>query len=132
MSLSDEERKIIVQIELEKSQQAYEEAILLCEKGFWSGSAGRLYYALFHAVSALLISNRHQVNSHKGSHILFSNYFIKTEIIPQEYGRLYSNMEKMRESGEYDCTYDIDPSELKHSFSPAKEMIDFITKRVKE
>lgn len=132
MSLSDEERKIIVQIELEKSQQAYEEALLLCEKGFWSGSAGRLYYALFHAVSALLISNRHQVNSHKGSHILFSNYFIKTGIIPQEYGRLYSNMEKMRESGEYDCTYDVDPAELKRSFSPAKEMIDLITKIVKE
>ena len=132
MSLTDEEREIIVRIELEKAQQAYEEALLLCEKGFWSGSAGRLYYALFHAVSALLIRNRHQVNSHKGSHILFSNYFIKSGIIPQEYGRLYSNMEKMRESGEYDCTYDVDPTELKHSFSPAKEMIDFITKMVKE
>ena len=55
MSLTDEEREIIVRIELEKAQQAYEEALLLCEKGFWSGSAGRLYYALFHAVSALLI-----------------------------------------------------------------------------
>ena len=105
MSLTDEEREIIVRIELEKAQQAYEEALLLCEKGFWSGSAGRLYYALFHAVSALLIRNRHQVSSHKGSHILFSSYFIKTGIIPQEYGRLYSNMEKMRESGEYDCTF---------------------------
>lgn len=130
MSLTDEEREIIVRIELEKAQQAYEEALLLCEKGFWSGSAGRLYYALFHAVSALLIRNRHQVSSHKGSHILFSNYFIKTGIIPQEYGRLYSNMEKMRESGEYDCTYDVDPNALKQSFIPAKEMIDLITKIV--
>ena len=51
MSLSDEERDIVVRIEIEKARRAYEEALVLLENEFWSGAAGRLYYAIFHAVS---------------------------------------------------------------------------------
>lgn len=74
MSLSSEERAIVVDLELEKAQVAYNETIWLMEKESWSGAAGRLYYALFHVVSALLIHDCHPTNSHKGSHILFGNY----------------------------------------------------------
>ena len=96
MSLSDEERDIVVRIEIEKARRAYEEALVLLENEFWSGAAGRLYYAIFHAVSGLLISDKHQVNSHKGSHILFSNYYIKTGALPNSFGTLYSQLESMR------------------------------------
>lgn len=132
MSLSDEERRIVVDLEMEKAQVAYNEAIWLGEKSSWSGAAGRLYYALFHAVSALLIHDHHPVNSHKGSHILFGNYYIKTGMIPQEYGALYSQMEAMREEGEYNCTYKVTQEELQQKLVPAKEMIDTIASMVKE
>lgn len=132
MSLSDEERRIVVDLEMEKAQVAYNEATWLGEKSSWSGAAGRLYYALFHAVSALLIHDHHPVNSHKGSHILFGNYYIKTGMIPQEYGALYSQMEAMREEGEYNCTYKVTQEELQQKLVPAKEMIDTIASMVKE
>lgn len=132
MSLSDEERRIVVDLEMEKAQVAYNEAIWLGEKSSWSGAAGRLYYALFHAVSALLIHDHHPVNSHKGSHILFGNYYIKTGMIPKEYGALYSQMEAMREEGEYNCTYKVTQEELQQKLVPAKEMIDTIASMVKE
>ena len=48
MSLSDEERSIVVELEMEKAHVAYNETIWLMEKESWSGAAGRLYYALFH------------------------------------------------------------------------------------
>ena len=88
MSLTDEERSIVVGLEIEKAQVAYNEALWLMEKESWSGAAGRLYYALFHAVSALLIYYCHSVSSHKGSHILFGNYYIRTGLLPKEYGTL--------------------------------------------
>lgn len=132
MSLSDEERRIVVDLEMEKAQVAYNEAIWLGEKSSWSGAAGRLYYALFHAVSALLIHDHHLVNSHKGSHILLGNYYIKTGMFPKEYGALYSQMEAMREEGEYNCTYKVTQEELQQKLVPAKEMIDTIASMVKE
>lgn len=102
------------------------------EKGSWSGAAGRLYYALFHAVSALLIHDCYQVNSHKGSHILFGNYYIKTGLLPKEFATIYSQMESIREEGEYNCTYKVTEEELRQKLSPAKEMIDTIIMKVKE
>ena len=102
------------------------------EKESWSGAAGRLYYALFHAVSALLIHDHHLVNSHKGSHILFGNYYIKTERLPKEFGAIYSQMEAIREEGEYNCTYKVTQEELQQKLPLAKEMIDTIVELVKE
>ena len=132
MSLSDEERSIVVELEMEKAHVAYNETIWLMEKESWSGAAGRLYYALFHAVSALLIHGHHPVNSHKGSHILFGNYYIRTGRLPKEYGTIYSQMEAIREEGEYNCTYKVTQDELQQKLPLAKEMIDTIASMVKE
>lgn len=132
MSLSDEERRIVVGLELEKAEVAYNEAIWLMEKSSWSGAAGRLYYSLFHAVSALLIHDHHPVNSHKGSHILFGNYYIRTNLLPKEFGALYSQMESIREEGEYNCTYKVTQDELQQKIEPAKHMIDTIAAMVNE
>ena len=120
MSLSDEERSIVVELEIEKAYVAYKETIWLMEKSSWSGAA-----------SALLIHDCHQVNSHKGSHILFGNYYIKTEILPKEYATIYSQMEAIREEGEYNCTYKVTENELQQRLPRAKEMIDTIAAMVK-
>lgn len=72
MSLSDEERRIIVDLEIEKAYRIYNQALIMMHEMQWDGMANRLYYSVFHAVSALLIKDNHVVNSHKGSHALFS------------------------------------------------------------
>ena len=72
MSLTNEERKTLVALELKKARETYEEISILTAANRWSGAANRLYYAVFHAVSALLINDDLQVNTHKGSHATFS------------------------------------------------------------
>lgn len=59
MSLNEEERAILVAREYEKAQQFSMEVIGNAELGFWNVVANRLYYALFHAVSAMLIRDHH-------------------------------------------------------------------------
>ena len=51
MSLTNEERQILVQRELEKAHEAYEDIEILKARGRWNGAANRLYYSVFHAVS---------------------------------------------------------------------------------
>ena len=55
MSLNDEERKILVGLEIEKSRRTFAEIEILRQAGLWDNIANRLYYAAFHAVSALLL-----------------------------------------------------------------------------
>ena len=65
MSLNDEERRIIVNLELEKATNTMTQISELQKLGYWDNIANRLYYAVFHAVNALLINDGHPVNTHK-------------------------------------------------------------------
>ena len=126
MSLTDEERSTLMQYEMGKARNTLCEVETLIENNLWNGAANRLYYAVFHAVSALLIHDGHQVNTHQGSHALFGLHYIKSEKLPAEFGRLYSQLQTMREESDYNCIYDVTPEELKGKVEPAKRLIDTI------
>ena len=132
MSLSDEERRIIVQLELEKAYDRYKAADVLRKAELWSNAANRLYYSLFHAVCALLIHDKHQVSTHRGSRVLFGQYYIKTGILPNEFSVLYNQLETIRENGDYNYSYETTPQELEERMPAALEMIDTIAAMVKE
>ena len=91
MSLN-EERQIIVSMELEKAERTFAEKDVLIQGKLWSNLANRLYYALFHAVSALLISEGHAVGTHQGAAVRFHQYYVKTGIFTKEEGAFYSKM----------------------------------------
>ena len=80
MSLNEEERKIIVGLEYEKAQAIMAQIEGLKSLGYWDNIANRLYYALFHAVSALLIRDKHAVNTHRGVVVLFGQHYVRTGI----------------------------------------------------
>ena len=47
-------------------------------------------------------------------------------------GRLFSQLETMRENSDYNCVYEVTKAELADQLAPAKEMIDTIAAMVKE
>ncbi|MBR1929768.1 MAG: HEPN domain-containing protein [Paludibacteraceae bacterium] len=126
MSLSSEERNTIVALELKKAREAYEDIGILIAANRLNGAANRMYYAVFHAVCALLINDGHHVNTHKGSHAIFSQHYIKTGILPREYGQLYNQLQTMREESDYNCAYDVEMDELQQRLEPAKRLIEDI------
>lgn len=130
MSLTNEERATLVALELRKAHETFEEIGILTSANRWSGAANRLYYAVFHAVNALLIHDGLYVNTHHGSHALFHLHYIKTGKMPIDYGRLYSQLQTMREESDYNCVYEVEPEELKKRIEPAKKFIDDIEKAV--
>lgn len=131
MSLSNEERKILVSLELKKARETYEEIGVLIGANRLNGAANRMYYAVFHAVCALLINDGHQVNTHKGSHALFNQKYIRTGVLPKEYGQLYNQLQTMREESDYNCAYDVEIEELQQRLEPAKKLIEAVEKLVK-
>lgn len=56
MSLEAENRKAVVDYRIEKAGVALDDADFLTEAGKYNIAANRLYYALYYAASALLIS----------------------------------------------------------------------------
>jgi uncharacterized protein (UPF0332 family) len=105
MSLTGEERKIIVGLEIEKSRRTFSEIGILRQAGLWDNIANRLYYSAFHAVSALLINDGHPVGTHQGAVVMLHQHYVKTGILPKEDGAFYSQLQSLRERSDYNCTY---------------------------
>jgi uncharacterized protein (UPF0332 family) len=131
MSLSNEERNVLVALELKKARETYDEIEILVTANRLNGAANRMYYAVFHAVCALHIHDGIQVNTHKGSHALFSQQYIKTGILPREYGQLYNQLQTMREESDYNCAYDVEFEELQQRLEPTRRIIEDIERLVK-
>ena len=126
MSLTDEERNIIVSLEIEKAQKIFDQIENLCKLGYWDNIANRLYYAVFHAVSALLIYDGHSVRSHKGAVVTFGQNYVKTGILSMEDGRLYSQLQTMREKSDYNCAYETSREEIEPMVAPTGMLISKI------
>ena len=124
MGLNNEERQIIVGLEYEKAVKTIAQIPALQKYGYWDNIANRLYYAVFHAVNALLINDGHPVNTHRGVMALFGNYYIRTGIFASEDGRLYSDLQTMRNNSDYNCSYDAREKEIEPMIEPAKMLID--------
>ena len=113
-------------MELEKAEHTYAEKDILLQGKLWSNLANRLYYSLFHAVSALLIHDHHEVGSHRGAVIHFRQYYVKTGIFSVEEGAFYSRMQTLREKADYNCYYDVTESEITAYIEPAQKLIEKI------
>lgn len=130
MGLTEEERKIIVKFELEKAQSIMTQIEALKNLGYWDNVANRLYYAIFHAVSALLIHDGHSVNTHKGVVVMFGQHYVRTGIFNMEDGRLYSQLQTIREKGDYNCVYQTSEEEVLPMITPTTNLIERIIKYI--
>jgi uncharacterized protein (UPF0332 family) len=130
MSLDKEKRDTVISLEIAKAFTTQEEVDLLVEKGYWNAAANRLYYSVFHAVSALLIHDGIRIKSHKGAGVMLNQHYIQTNKISPELGKLYRRLELMREESDYNCFYNTSPEELKKELEPARELIKTIAKMV--
>ena len=126
MSLKEQDRKSLVILGLEKSDKLLEDVSWLIEKGSWSLVANRLYYALFHAVRSLLISEAHPVGTHRGAVIQFSLYYIKTGIFDSQDGKLYSRLQQLREDGDYNCVIEVEQEDVEDKIEPTRMLINKI------
>ena len=126
MNLSKEERRIVVGMELEKAERIFAEYEVLQKAGFWGTLVNRLYYSAFHAVSALLINDGYEVCTHKGAVIRFQQYYVKTGKFSVEDGRFYSQLQTMRESADYNCSYEVTEEDVISRIEPVRLFIDKI------
>jgi len=72
---------------LEKADDDILDVQALLEKGRYTSAVSRSYYAMFHAVQAVLLSRQIEAYTHSGVSIQFQKAFIKTDIFSIELGK---------------------------------------------
>ena len=126
MSLTQEERDIIVKYRLERANETLTEAKDLMQLNHWHGAANRLYYACFYAVCALLIKNGCVTRTHSGVFSLLGEHFVLTGLISKEQNKFYRRVLELRQTGDYDDFTELSEKEMLLLFEPATDFIKTI------
>lgn len=106
MTLSNTERTALVSYRLERAEQTLIEMKAVAALGFWNLAANRLYYAAYYASVALLINEKIEASTHKGSIRMIGLKFIKEGILKTEDAQLLGRLFSMRQTGDYDDMFD--------------------------
>ena len=93
-------------IDLAKYRLEKANKTLLDAKKYFCGATpestvNRIYYSMFYAVNALLISKGLSSSKHSGVRALFNREFIKEGLLEREQGKFYSEMFNNRQEGDY-------------------------------
>ena len=126
MSLSDEERRAIVNYRIEKAHVAMEDANQMAILQRWSAAANRMYYAVYYAATALLISNGYTTRTHSGMITQINVHFVLQGILTKADGRLINKLFDLRQEADYDDFIDADEEDIKEYMPQVKTLIEKI------
>lgn len=113
----------LVKYRLERAKETLEDAQLLIESKRWNSAINRLYYSAFYAVIALLLNENHKTTTHNGVKSIFSEQFIKKNIISQEFGKRYSQLFTWRQKGDYADLFDFTEEKVLPYYDFVKKFI---------
>lgn len=108
MTFDNSQKIIATKLLIEKSDKNMEQAIRTAEMGYWDLVANRLYYAVFHAVNAMLLIDGIKTGTHKGTSLQFGKSYVLEGKFSRQDGILYSQLQTMREKADYQNVFNLD------------------------
>lgn len=124
MSTNEENMTAYIRYRLEKAQEVYEAARVLCNAKQWNSVVNRLYYACFYSASALLLYHRISAKSHAGVIGQFSEHIVRPGVISTEEFRVYAKLLNWRSKGDYNDLYDFCQEDTEPMMPKVKHFID--------
>jgi hypothetical protein len=91
----------LISYRLERSFESLRAAEIMLENSMLTFSMNRVYYAMFYAVQALLVSRKVSFSKHGQVKSYFNREMIKRGIFPTEMGRLYNKAFEYRQKFDY-------------------------------
>ena len=124
MSLEAENRKAVVDYRIEKAGIAIDDAEFLRESGRYHIAANRLYYALYYAASALLISKGIPTKTHSGLLTQISLNLVRTGILSVDEGKLLKVMFGLRQEGDYEDFIEVTREDIEEYTPRVRELVE--------
>lgn len=95
-------QKDYAQYRLDKSKEDLEAAHLLFDNGSYRVANNRAYYAIFHALRAVLVFDNFDSSKHSGIIAEFRRRYIKEGIFPVEISKMIGSAFTIRNASDYD------------------------------
>lgn len=114
----------IIKMMLKKGRKKLKSAVINFENEFFDDSVSRAYYAVFHTISAVLMTKTITCSSHKETIGFFNKEFIKPGIFPKSFAKTIQKLFNERQTGDYDFGGSIDADIAEEDLKKVKEIID--------
>jgi uncharacterized protein (UPF0332 family) len=114
----------LITTQIEKSREKLDAAKTLLREGFIDDAISRAYYSMFHAASAVLLSEGITVESHSALKTMFGLHLIKTGKIEKKYGQWLNKLKDERENGDYDIFTSFELADAKSGINEAQEFLE--------
>ena len=115
---------------LQRASETLNAARTLYDAGYYRESVSRAYYAMFYAVEAALLHSGHAVKTHRGTHILFNEYFVKTGLLPEKIGIDLRRDFENRQAADYDLDLDIPEHIARQAIDKAAQFTEDLTRLI--
>ena len=102
MTPNGDQSSKVIQIRLTNAEQALADARLLLERRSLRGATNRVYYSMFHAVSALAFFCGRTYSKHSGLIAFFQKEFAKPNLIERKHGRALQKAFEDRSEADYE------------------------------
>ena len=126
----NEEKLALIVYRLECCDEMMSDARSLIAESRWKSAVNCLYYAVFQAVSALMILESIRIKSHSGAKAMLELHFIKTGHIDKEWGKFYNNLSDNREESDYGAFVEFSEEDVLPLLSQTEEFIDVIKRLI--
>ncbi len=123
--------KEVITLMLRKAEEKLETAQIDFNNERYDDSISRAYYAVFHAISAALLSRGLHYSSHSQVIGNFNKEFVKTETFPKTFTKIVQRLFEERQIGDYDIESEITRKEADQNLKDASKIIKAIKKYLK-
>ncbi len=127
-----EDRIELAKYRLEKAKDCLKASKILLDDSMFSDSANRSYYAIFHAINALLALEGVSFKKHSGVISHFNQKYVKTGIVEKDYGKIAGNAFEIRKDYDYADFYVVSKDEVIEQYENATRFVSKIEEQIKK
>ena len=128
LKLLDEQRALLSKRRVESAEECLLAAQSNYDNDFFKAAANRAYYAIFHAMRAVLALDGFDSRKHSGIIAEFRKNYIKPGVFDSELSATITELYQSRSGSDYDDFYVISIEDLKRQILSAQEFVEAVKK----
>ena len=126
----DKDKIALAKYRVEKAKETLMVSKLNFENAFYLDSVNRSYYAIFHALRAILALESVDFQKHSAVIAHFQQYYIKTNIFDKRFSKIIADAFKIRNDSDYEDFYVLSKESVEEQIKNAADFINEIEKYV--
>ena len=128
--MPEDNRKALSKYRLEKAYECIKSAEALVEIEDFTTVANRSYYAMFHAMRAVMALDGEDRKKHSGVVAYFQENYIKSGTFDKEFSYAIKNAFLVRQESDYEDFYVVSKSEAIEQLENAKQFVTAVDKHI--